>query len=185
MLSNARTRGLYDLSREAPHSTLRAAAAQGLHDSNSSDEVELDLPPALASLLGLHRRHGNASPAHALDQLRDQLRSDVGAALRRAYLGPDLSGLPLHLLPEAFEAEERSVGDTPELLHLVSERWVPLGLTGIGLVEFVETSAVPIIGGSKELFNQMLKMLLMCALHHTTALILYVCQRYRGVNCGG
>ena len=49
-------------------------------------------------------------------------RSDLNAALRRAYLGPKLDLEEPHQLPDCFEADERSSPGTPELLELISGR---------------------------------------------------------------
>ncbi|KAK6258620.1 DnaJ domain - like 8 [Theobroma cacao] len=63
----------------------------------------------------------------------DVLEADFYSAIHRAYYGPVIESMDL--LPDRFEAEERSVYETPEVLHLVSGRnlfgmvclvdWVP------------------------------------------------------------
>lgn len=50
----------------------------------------------------------------------DELEEDFYSAIRAAYFGPDIDSV--ELLPDCFEAEERSVFDTREVLHLVSGR---------------------------------------------------------------
>ncbi|CAH8317515.1 unnamed protein product [Eruca vesicaria subsp. sativa] len=50
----------------------------------------------------------------------DELEEDFYSAVRAAYFGPDVESV--ELLPDCFEAEERSVYDTREVLHLVSGR---------------------------------------------------------------
>lgn len=50
----------------------------------------------------------------------DVLQADFYSAIRRAYYGPVIESIDL--LPDRFEAEERSVYETPEVLHLVSGR---------------------------------------------------------------
>jgi len=50
----------------------------------------------------------------------DELEEDFYSAIRAAYFGPDVESV--ELLPDCFEAEERSVYDTREVLHLVSGR---------------------------------------------------------------
>ncbi|CAH2076222.1 unnamed protein product [Thlaspi arvense] len=50
----------------------------------------------------------------------DELEEDFYSAIRAAYFGPDVDSV--ELLPDCFEAEERSVYDTREVLHLVSGR---------------------------------------------------------------
>ncbi|KAL6894133.1 hypothetical protein ACP4OV_008231 [Aristida adscensionis] len=50
----------------------------------------------------------------------DRLESELYTAIHAAYYGPDVDSMDL--LPGCFEAEERSVYETPELLHLVSGR---------------------------------------------------------------
>jgi hypothetical protein len=50
----------------------------------------------------------------------DKLESELYTAIHAAYYGPDVRSVDL--LPDCFEAEERSVYETPELLHLVSGR---------------------------------------------------------------
>uniref|UniRef100_A0A0D9VZB9 J domain-containing protein n=1 Tax=Leersia perrieri TaxID=77586 RepID=A0A0D9VZB9_9ORYZ len=50
----------------------------------------------------------------------DRLESELYTAIHAAYYGPDVQSVDL--LPDCFEAEERSVYETPELLHLVSGR---------------------------------------------------------------
>ncbi|ESQ53334.1 hypothetical protein EUTSA_v10024891mg [Eutrema salsugineum] len=50
----------------------------------------------------------------------DELEEDFYSAIRAAYFGPDIDSV--ELLPDCFEAEERSVYDTREVLHLVSGR---------------------------------------------------------------
>ncbi|GAV58739.1 DnaJ domain-containing protein [Cephalotus follicularis] len=50
----------------------------------------------------------------------DVLEHDFYSAVHLAYYGPDIESLDL--LPDSFEAEERSVNETPEVLHLVSGR---------------------------------------------------------------
>ncbi|KAL6637907.1 hypothetical protein ACP70R_025479 [Stipagrostis hirtigluma subsp. patula] len=50
----------------------------------------------------------------------DRLESELYTAIHAAYYGPDVESMDL--LPDCFEAEERSVCETPELLHLVSGR---------------------------------------------------------------
>jgi hypothetical protein len=50
----------------------------------------------------------------------NKLENELYTAIRSAYYGPDVGSMDL--LPDCFEAEERSVRDTSELLHLVSGR---------------------------------------------------------------
>lgn len=50
----------------------------------------------------------------------DRLESELYSAIHAAYYGPDVESMDL--LPDCFEAEERSVYETSELLHLVSGR---------------------------------------------------------------
>lgn len=50
----------------------------------------------------------------------DKLESELYSAIRAAYYGPHIQSMDF--LPDCFEAEERSVYDTPEVLHLVSGR---------------------------------------------------------------
>ncbi|XWS29729.1 hypothetical protein CRYUN_Cryun24cG0055400 [Craigia yunnanensis] len=50
----------------------------------------------------------------------DVLEADFYSAIHAAYYGPVIE--PMDLLPDRFEAEERSVHENPEVLHLVSLR---------------------------------------------------------------
>ncbi|KAG8098263.1 hypothetical protein GUJ93_ZPchr0013g37487 [Zizania palustris] len=50
----------------------------------------------------------------------DRLESELYSAIHAAYYGPDVESV--EFLPDCFEAEERSVYETSELLHLVSGR---------------------------------------------------------------
>lgn len=50
----------------------------------------------------------------------DILERDFYSAVHAAYYGPDIQSV--NLLPDCFEAEERSTYETPEVLHLVSGR---------------------------------------------------------------
>lgn len=50
----------------------------------------------------------------------DVLEGDFYSAIHAAYYGPLIESMDL--LPDCFEAEERSVYETPEVLHLVSGR---------------------------------------------------------------
>lgn len=50
----------------------------------------------------------------------DVLQREFYSAMHSAYFGPEI--VSLDLLPDRFEAEERSVCETPEVLHLVSGR---------------------------------------------------------------
>lgn len=50
----------------------------------------------------------------------DILERDFYSAIHQAYYGPVIESLDL--LPDSFEAEERSFSGTPEVLHLVSGR---------------------------------------------------------------
>ena len=50
----------------------------------------------------------------------DRLESELYSAIHTAYYGPEVESMDF--LPDCFEAEERSVHETPELLHLVSGR---------------------------------------------------------------
>ena len=50
----------------------------------------------------------------------DELEKDFYAAIHQAYYGPVIESLDF--LPDRFEAEERSMFETPEVLHLVSGR---------------------------------------------------------------
>ncbi|TQE12174.1 hypothetical protein C1H46_002244 [Malus baccata] len=50
----------------------------------------------------------------------DVLERDFYSAIHAAYYGPLIESM--ELLPDCFEAEERSVYETPEVLHLVSGR---------------------------------------------------------------
>lgn len=50
----------------------------------------------------------------------DVLQADFYSAVHAAYYGPVIESMDL--LPDCFEAEERSVYETPEVLHLVSGR---------------------------------------------------------------
>ncbi|XP_048128465.1 uncharacterized protein LOC115742135 isoform X2 [Rhodamnia argentea] len=52
----------------------------------------------------------------------DVLEGDFYSAIRAAYYGPWIDSLDL--LPDCFEAEERSFHETPEVLHLVSGRYL-------------------------------------------------------------
>ncbi|XP_056161164.1 uncharacterized protein LOC130134456 [Syzygium oleosum] len=52
----------------------------------------------------------------------DILEGDFYSAIRAAYYGPWIDSLDL--LPDCFEAEERSLLETPEVLHLVSGRYL-------------------------------------------------------------
>lgn len=49
-----------------------------------------------------------------------KLENELYSAIRSAYYGPHVGSMDL--LPDCFEAEERSVHETSELLHLVSGR---------------------------------------------------------------
>ncbi|CAI0461528.1 unnamed protein product [Linum tenue] len=50
----------------------------------------------------------------------DVLEADFYSAIHSAFYGPEIESMDL--LPDRFEAEERSVYETPEVLHLVSGR---------------------------------------------------------------
>ncbi|XP_028764216.1 uncharacterized protein LOC114722366 [Neltuma alba] len=50
----------------------------------------------------------------------DVLERDFYSAIHAAYFGPEIESM--ELLPECFEAEERSSCETPEVLHIVSGR---------------------------------------------------------------
>ncbi|KAL8091499.1 hypothetical protein AgCh_033932 [Apium graveolens] len=50
----------------------------------------------------------------------DVLERDFYSALHAAYYGPEMDSMDL--LPDCFEAEERSATETPEVLHIVSGR---------------------------------------------------------------
>jgi hypothetical protein len=50
----------------------------------------------------------------------DRLESELYSAIHAAYYGPEVESMDF--LPDCFEAEERSVCETSELLHLVSGR---------------------------------------------------------------
>ena len=50
----------------------------------------------------------------------DVLERDFYSALHVAYYGPEIESMDL--LPDSFEAEERSASETPEVLHIVSGR---------------------------------------------------------------
>ncbi|KDP32043.1 hypothetical protein JCGZ_12504 [Jatropha curcas] len=50
----------------------------------------------------------------------DVLEADFYSAIHAAYYGPAIESMDL--LPDCFEAEERSVYETPEVMHLVSGR---------------------------------------------------------------
>lgn len=50
----------------------------------------------------------------------DVLQADFYSAIHAAYYGPVIESIDL--LPDRFEAEERSLYETPEVLHLVSGR---------------------------------------------------------------
>lgn len=52
----------------------------------------------------------------------DVLERDFYSAIHAAYYGPEIDSIPMELLPDCFEAEERSSYETPEVLHLVSGR---------------------------------------------------------------
>ncbi|RDX68034.1 dnaJ, partial [Mucuna pruriens] len=52
----------------------------------------------------------------------DVLERDFYSAIYAAYYGPEIDSMPMELLPDCFEAEERSSYETPEVLHLVSGR---------------------------------------------------------------
>lgn len=52
----------------------------------------------------------------------DVLERDFYSAIHAAYYGPEIDSMPMELLPDCFEAEERSSYETPEVLHLVSGR---------------------------------------------------------------
>ncbi|CAL5187824.1 unnamed protein product [Lathyrus oleraceus] len=52
----------------------------------------------------------------------DVLERDFYSAIHAAYYGPEIDSIPMELLPDCFEAEERSSCETPEVLHLVSGR---------------------------------------------------------------
>ena len=50
----------------------------------------------------------------------DVFERDFYSAIYAAYYGPEIQSM--ELLPDCFEAEERSSYETPEVLHLVSGR---------------------------------------------------------------
>ncbi|KAK1373330.1 J domain-containing protein [Heracleum sosnowskyi] len=50
----------------------------------------------------------------------DVLERDFYSSLHAAYYGPEIESMDL--LPDSFEAEERSASETPEVLHIVSGR---------------------------------------------------------------
>nr|KYP52414.1 Chaperone protein dnaJ [Cajanus cajan] len=52
----------------------------------------------------------------------DVLERDFYSAIHAAYYGPEIDFMAMELLPDCFEAEERSSYETPEVLHLVSGR---------------------------------------------------------------
>ncbi|XP_061340880.1 uncharacterized protein LOC133287313 isoform X2 [Gastrolobium bilobum] len=52
----------------------------------------------------------------------DLLERDFYSAIHAAYYGPEIDSMPMELLPDCFEAEERSSYETHEVLHLVSGR---------------------------------------------------------------
>ncbi|KAJ1414517.1 DnaJ domain containing protein [Sesbania bispinosa] len=52
----------------------------------------------------------------------DILERDFYSAIHAAYYGPEIDSMPMELLPDCFEAEERSSYETHEVLHLVSGR---------------------------------------------------------------
>jgi hypothetical protein len=123
ILSDARSRHLYDLSRSTSSSSfLRQAAASGVKHGVHED-VEIDLNWNLGKAWKQQNQEDNKNSSTVLDHLRNNLESDWHTALRHAYLGPSLKDLDLSCqLPDCFEADERAVQSTNEVLQLVSGR---------------------------------------------------------------
>ncbi|KAK9814314.1 hypothetical protein WJX72_003841 [[Myrmecia] bisecta] len=118
VLSDARERELYDLSRNQRASrAVRDAAAGGPYARDSSD------PDGWMPGEGFWAwtRQTDGVPHNQVDRLRAELKSEVRAALRHAYLGPRLE-VESGQLPEQFEAEERSTAGLGDVLQLVSGR---------------------------------------------------------------
>ncbi|KAH7616045.1 hypothetical protein NADE_000880 [Nannochloris sp. 'desiccata'] len=134
ILSDARSRYLYDLSLSSSSSSfLRQAAASGLKNGRHED-VEIDLNWNLGRAwtknpLNNQQKGDKDSKNSAttrtttvLDHLRTNLESDWHTALRHAYLGPRIDDLQHGQLPDCFEADERATQNTNEVLQLVSGR---------------------------------------------------------------
>eukprot|EP00887_Chlorella_sp_A99_P000259 scaffold13.g259.t1 len=118
VLIDTRSRALYDLSRqEGEPRALRRAAAAGVAAGAEEDEVDIDLSWGLAALFKHDAdEQTGAGQRNKLDRLRAELQRRGGAGARRSV------ALEPHALPEAFEADERSERDCPDLLALVSGR---------------------------------------------------------------
>ncbi|BDA49240.1 probable chaperone protein DnaJ at N-terminal half [Coccomyxa sp. Obi] len=129
VLSDERERQLYDLSLDSRASRIAKEAAQGSQTSRrDEDEGEWVQGGGWRTWVARTVRNRDAiRPRNELDRLRAELRGDFRSALRHAYLGPKLN-LGKGELPDAFEAEERSVPGLGDLLHIVS------GRTLIGIV---------------------------------------------------
>ncbi|KAL4857519.1 Chaperone protein DnaJ [Chlorella vulgaris] len=120
VLSQPRSRQLYDLSDGSGPSILRAAAAGGVPGAASQEaDLEVDLSWGLG---GIFKKPASSGAPSTLDQVRQNLQGELQSAVRQAYLGPRLQDLHPSCLPDAFEADERAAADCPDLLRLVSGR---------------------------------------------------------------
>ncbi|GAB4819981.1 hypothetical protein N2152v2_007027 [Parachlorella kessleri] len=122
VLSNARSRELYDLSISRSNPVLRRAAAEGVQNGAVEEGADIDISWGLGDLLKQAPDEAANGQSTMLDKLRSELQSDLSLALRHAYLGPRLDDLGSCQLPDCFEADERSTHDPAEVLELVSGR---------------------------------------------------------------
>ncbi|KAK9844451.1 hypothetical protein WJX74_002691 [Apatococcus lobatus] len=78
-------------------------------------------------------------PQNEVDRIREQLGGQIRRAIQHAYLGPELD-VNMFELPECFEAEERSVPDTGDVLQLVSGRTL-LGVVREQQIHYLDGSS--------------------------------------------
>ena len=134
ILSDTRSRHLYDLSRSSSSSSfLRQAAASGVkHGIHEDVEIDLNwnLGRAWTHPSNKNQENNNnnndgknsSKTTTVLDHLKSNLESDWHVAIRHAYLGPRLDDLEHGQFPDCFEADERATDTTNEVLQLVSGR---------------------------------------------------------------
>lgn len=137
ILSDSEKRALYDSFLVAQRKLVKKNGSYGsisyVYKSNQTAFKQMEVVEWLKSYRSfINEILSERKPVVVTDYF-DELERDFYLAMHIAYFGPTIESM--ELLPDCFEAEERSTHETSEILHLVS------GRDHFGIVSFAEEVA--------------------------------------------
>ncbi|XP_022977331.1 uncharacterized protein LOC111477682 isoform X1 [Cucurbita maxima] len=137
ILSDSEKRALYDSFLVAQRKLVKKNGSYGsisyVYKSNQTAFKQMEVVEWLKSYRSfINEILSERKPVVVTDYF-DELERDFYLAMHVAYFGPTIESM--ELLPDCFEAEERSTHETSEILHLVSGRDL------FGIVSFAEEVA--------------------------------------------